>query len=148
MSLKDRITADMKTAMKAGDKDRLGVIRMTLAAIKQREVDERRELTDADVLAAIEKMVKQRRESVGQYESGGRPDLAEKEKSEIGVLSEYLPEPLSDDELAALIDAAIAETGAGSLRDMGKVMAKIRDEAQGRADMGAVSARVKARLAG
>jgi hypothetical protein len=148
MSLKDRITADMKTAMKAGDKDRLGVIRMALAAIKQREVDERRELTDADVLAAIEKMVKQRRESVAQYESGGRADLAEKEKSEIGVLSEYLPEPLSDDELAALIDAAIAETGAGSLRDMGKVMAKIRDEAQGRADMGAVSARVKARLAG
>ncbi len=148
MSLKDRITADMKTAMKAGDRDRLGVIRMTLAAVKQREVDERRELTDADVLAAIEKMVKQRRESVAQYESGGRPDLAEKENFEIGVLSEYLPEPLSDDELAALIDAAIAETGAESLRDMGKVMAKIKDEAQGRADMGAVSARVKARLAG
>jgi len=148
MSLKDRITADMKTAMKAGDKDRLGVIRMALAAIKQREVDERRELTDADVLAAVEKMVKQRRESVAQYESGGRADLAAKENREIGVLSEYLPEPLSDDELAALIDAAIAETGAESLRDMGKVMAKIRDEAQGRADMGAVSARVKARLAG
>ena len=148
MPLKDRITADMKTAMKAGDKDRLGVIRMALAAIKQREVDERRELTDADVLAAVEKMVKQRRESVAQYESGGRADLAAKENREIGVLSEYLPEPLSDDELAALIDAAIAETGAESLRDMGKVMAKIRDEAQGRADMGAVSARVKARLAG
>ena len=148
MSLKDRITADMKTAMKAGDKDRLGVIRMALAAIKQREVDERRELTDADVLAAIEKMVRQRRESVSQYESGGRSDLAAKENVEIGVLSEYLPEPLSDDELAALIDAAIAETGAESLRDMGKVMTKIRDEAQGRADMGAVSARVKARLAG
>jgi hypothetical protein len=148
MSLKDRITADMKTAMKAGDRDRLGVIRMALAAIKQREVDERRELTEADVLAAIEKMVKQRRESVSQYESGGRSDLAAKENFEIGVLSEYLPEPLSDDELAALIDAAIAETGAESLRDMGKVMAKIRDEAQGRTDMGAVSARVKARLAG
>jgi uncharacterized protein YqeY len=148
MNLKDRITADMKTAMKAGDKDRLGVIRMTLAAIKQREVDERKELTDADVLAVIEKMVKQRRESVTQYEAGGRSDLAGKESFEIGVLSEYLPEPLSDDEVAALIDAAIAETGAESLRDMGRVMAKIKDEAQGRADMGAVSARVKARLAG
>ena len=148
MPLKDRITADMKAAMKAGDKDRLGVIRMTLAAIKQREVDERKELTDADVLAVIEKMVKQRRESVTQYEAGGRSDLAAKETVEIGVLSDYLPEPLSDDELAALIDAAVAETGAESLRDMGKVMAKIKSEAQGRADMGAVSARVKARLAG
>jgi uncharacterized protein YqeY len=148
MSLKDRITADMKTAMKAGDKDRLGVIRMALAAVKQREVDERKELTDADVLAVIEKMVKQRRESVSQYESGGRADLAAKESAEIEVLTEYLPEPLSEDELAALIDAAIAETGAESLRDMGKVMAKVKGEAQGRADMGAVSAQVKARLAG
>lgn len=148
MSLKERITADMKTAMKAGDKDRLGVIRMTLAAIKQREVDERRELTDADVLAVIEKMVKQRRESVSQYESGGRPDLAAKETAEIEILTDYLPEPLSDEELAAIIDAAIAETGAESLRDMGKVMAKVKDAAQGRADMGAVSAQVKARLAG
>jgi len=148
MSLKDRITADMKTAMKAGDKDRLGVIRMALAAIKQREVDERKELTDADVLAVIEKMVKQRRESVSQYEAGGRADLAGKENYEIGVLAEYLPEPLSDDELAALIDAAIADTGAESLRDMGKVMARIKTEAQGRADMGAVSAKVKAKLAG
>lgn len=148
MGLKDRITADMKTAMKAGEKDRLGVIRMTLAAIKQREVDERKELTDADVLAVIEKMVKQRRESVTQYESGGRADLAAKESAEIDVLSEYLPEPLSADELSALIDAAIAETGAESLRDMGKVMARIKSDAQGRADMGAVSAQVKARLAG
>ena len=148
MSLKERITADMKTAMKAGDKDRLGVIRMTLAAIKQREVDERKELTDADVLAVIEKMVKQRRESVSQYESGGRADLAAKEAAEIEVLTDYLPEPLSQEELAALIDAAIAETGAESLRDMGKVMARVKGEAQGRADMGAVSAQVKARLAG
>lgn len=148
MNLKDRIKADMKTAMKAGEKHRLGVIRMTLAAVQQREVDERKELTDADVLAVIEKMVRQRKESVSQYEAGGRADLAEKEKVEIGVLSEYLPEPLSDDELAALIDAAIAETGAESLRDMGKVMARIKTEAQGRADMGAVSAKVKARLAG
>lgn len=147
MGLKDRITADMKAAMKAGEKDRLGVIRMALAAIKQREVDERRELTDTDVLAVIEKMVKQRRESVAQYQSGGRQDLADKEDFEIGILSGYLPEPLSDAELDALVDAAIAETGAASVRDMGRVMARVKAEARGRADMGAVSARVKAKLA-
>ncbi len=148
MELKERITADMKAAMKAGEKDRLGVIRMLLAAIKQREVDERREMGDADVLAVLEKMVKQRRESVAQYESGGRQDLADKEAAEISVLSDYLPEPLSEAEIDALIDSAIAETGAESLRDMGKVMGVIKSSAQGRADMGAVSARVKARLAG
>jgi uncharacterized protein YqeY len=148
MELKDRITADMKTAMRAGEKDRLGVIRMLLAAIKQREVDERKELTDADVLAVLEKMVKQRRESVAQYESGGRQDLADKETAEIAVLSTYLPEPLSDAEIEALIDAALAETGAESLRDMGKVMGLVKSRARGRADMGAVSARVKSKLAG
>ena len=148
MELKERITADMKAAMKAGQKDRLGVIRMLLAAIKQREVDERRDLGDADVLAVLEKMVKQRRESVAQYESGGRQDLADKEAAEISVLSDYLPEPLSETEIDALIDSALAETGAESLRDMGKVMGVIKSRAQGRADMGAVSARVKARLAG
>ncbi|MEJ2602233.1 MAG: GatB/YqeY domain-containing protein [Gammaproteobacteria bacterium] len=148
MELKDRITADMKTAMRAGEKDRLGVIRMLLAAIKQREVDERKELTDADVLAVLEKMVKQRRESVAQYESGGRQDLADKETTEIAVLSTYLPEPLSDAEIEALIDAALAETGAESLRDMGKVMGLVKSRARGRADMGAVSARVKSKLAG
>ncbi|MEM7611376.1 MAG: GatB/YqeY domain-containing protein [Pseudomonadota bacterium] len=145
--LKQTLTEDMKSAMRAGDKHRLGVIRMALAAVKQREVDERIELTDADTLAIIEKMVKQRRESIAQYEKGGRPELAEAEAKEIDVLKGYLPEPLSDDELASIIDAAIAETGASSMRDMGKVMATVKTAAQGRADMGAVSKTIKARLA-
>ncbi len=148
MSLKERITADMKAAMKAGDRDRLGVIRMLLAAVKQREVDDRRELDDGEILAVVEKLVKQRRESVSQFTAGGRTDLADRESAEIDVLSSYLPEPLSDDELSALIDAAVAETGAETLRDMGKVMARIKTDAQGRADMAAVSARVKAKLSG
>ncbi len=146
MSLKTRIHDDMKTALKAGEKDRLSVIRMAMAAIKQREVDNRVELDDAAVLAVIDKMVKQHRESITQFEAGGRQDLVEKEKREIVVLQDYLPEPLSDTELSALIDTAITETGAESMRDMGKVMAQIKAEAQGRADMGAVSARVRARL--
>ena len=148
MALKERITEDMKTAMRAGDKDRLGVIRMLQAAIKQREVDERITLDDAAVLAVLEKMVKQRREAIAQFEAGGRADLAAKETQEIDVLKVYLPEPLSESELASLIDTAIAATGAASIKDMGKVMAAVKAEAAGRADMGAVSAVIKQRLSG
>jgi len=136
----------MKQAMRSGDKARLGVIRMALAAIQQREVDERIELDDAAVLGVIEKMIKQRRESVEQFRAGGREDLATKEAAEIELLSTYLPEPLGEDELAALIDDAIAATGATSMKDMGRVIAQLRAQAQGRADMAVVSARVKARL--
>ena len=144
--LKDTITYDMKSAMRAGDKDTLGVIRMAMAAIKQIEVDSRKTLDDAGTLAVIEKMVKQRRESISQYEKGGRPELAAVEQAEIDVLQNYLPEPLSEAEVDALIDTAISETGAESMRDMGKVIGKIKAAAQGRADMGKVSAAVKARL--
>lgn len=146
MSLKRRITDDMKTAMKAGDKERLKVVRQMLAAIKQVEVDKRIELDDAAALAVLDKMVKQRRDSVEQFERGGRDDLARIELDEIAVIETYLPEPLGDAELEALIDDAIAATGAETMRDMGKVMAEIRSQAAGRADMGAVGARVKARL--
>ena len=136
----------MKQAMRSGDKARLGVIRMALAAIQQREVDERTELDDAALLGVIEKMIKQRRESVELYRAGAREDLAAKEAAEIEVLSTYLPEPLGADELGALIDAAIAATGASSMKDMGRVMAQLRAQAQGRADMAVLSAQVKARL--
>lgn len=146
MMLKDTITNDMKAAMKAGDKDTLGVIRMAMAAIKQREIDDRTTLDDGETLAVIEKMVKQRRESIAQYEKGGRPELAAIEQAEIEVLQRYLPEPLSEAELGALIDEAIATTGAESMRDMGKVIGHIKAAAAGRADMAAVSATVKARL--
>lgn len=146
--LKNTLTDDMKTAMRAGDKPRLAVIRMALAAIKQREVDERIELDDAATLAVIEKMVKQRRESITQYEKGGRPKLAEAEAAEIEVLKVYLPEPLDDAALAEIIDNAISATGAESMRDMGKVMGKVKAAAAGRADMSKVSAIIKARLAG
>lgn len=146
MSLKGRITDDMKSAMKAGDKDRLKVVRQMLAAIKQVEIDKRIELDDASILAVLEKMVKQRRDSVEQFERGGRDDLARIEQDEIETIETYLPEPLGEAELEALIDAAFAATGAESMRDMGKVMAHIRSEAAGRADMGAVGARVKARF--
>jgi uncharacterized protein len=146
MSLKRRITDDMKTAMKAGDKDRLKVVRQMLAAIKQIEIDKRIELDDAAELAVLDKMVKQRRDSVEQFERGGRDDLARIELDEIEILETYLPEPLGDAEIEALIEAAIAATGAESMRDMGKVMAHVRSEAAGRADMGAVGASVKARL--
>ena len=144
--LKQRISDDMKNAMRAGDKATLGVVRMAMAAIKQREVDDRKELDDAETLAVIEKMVKQRRESIAQYEQGGRPELAEAEAAEITVLQQYLPEPLSDDALAALIDEAIATTGASSMRDMGKVIGHIKSAAAGRADMAKVSGMVKERL--
>jgi uncharacterized protein len=146
MSLKRRITDDMKTAMKAGDKERLKVVRQMLAAIKQVEVDKRTELDDTAALAVLDKMVKQRRDSVEQFERGGRDDLARIELDEIAVIETYLPEPLGEAELEALIDDAIVATGAETMRDMGKVMAEIRSQAAGRADMGAVGARVKARL--
>ncbi len=146
MSLKDQITQDMKSAMKAGEKDRLKVVRLMLAAIKQVEVDKRVELDDAAVLSVLDKMVKQRRDSVEQFEKGGREDLAAIERAEIAVLKDYLPEQLSADELAALVDEVIEATGAASMKDMGKVMGQIKAKAAGRADMGAVSAAVKERL--
>lgn len=148
MSVKTRLKDDMKQAMRSGDKARLGTIRMALAAIQQREVDERIELDEAAVLGVIEKMIKQRRESVEQYRAGQRDDLADKEAAEIEVLSSYLPEPLDAAELAAMVDAAIAATGAASMKDMGRVMAELRAQAQGRADMAVLSATVKAKLAG
>jgi hypothetical protein len=146
MALKDRITDDMKTALKAGDKERLATIRLALAAIKQREVDERITLDDAQVLAVLEKMIKQRREAITQFQTGGRADLVAKETAEIGVLQGYLPAQMSDAELDALIAQSIAASGATSVKDMGKVMALVRPKAQGRADMGQVSARIKQKL--
>jgi uncharacterized protein YqeY len=146
MTLKGQIQDDMKTAMKAGDKDRLKVVRLILAAITQVEVDERTELTDAAVLGVLNKMVKQRRDSVKQFKDGGRDDLADIETAEIGVIEEYLPEQMSDDELDAMIGEAITETGAESIRDMGKVMGAIKAKAEGRADMGQVGAKVKSIL--
>lgn len=146
MSLKAQINEDMKTAMRAKDKERLGAIRLILAAIKQREVDERIELSDTQVLGVLEKMIKQRRESLAQYQNAGRDDLAARESFEIDLIQTYMPALLSDAEIDSLIADAIAATGAQSLRDMGKVMALIKDQAQGRADMAAVSARVKARF--
>ena len=148
MSLKDRIQDDMKAAMRAKDKQRLGAIRLILAAIKQREVDERIELNEVQTLAVLEKMIKQRRESLAQYQNAGRADLADQEAFEIELIQAYLPAPLSEAELDALIAHAIAATGAQSVRDMGKVMAVIKDQAQGRADMAAVSAQVKTRFGG
>ena len=148
MSLKERITDDMKAAMRAGEKERLGVIRMITAAIKQREVDERISLDDAQVLAVLEKMVKQRKESLVQFQAGNRQDLVDKESAEIDLLKTYLPSQLSDAEIDALIAAAIAATGAGSVKDMGKVMSVIKSKAQGRADMGTVGAKIKAKLGG
>jgi uncharacterized protein len=148
MSVKSRLQDDMKQALRAGEKARLSVIRMALAAIQQREVDERIELDDAAVLGVIEKMIKQRRESTEQYRAGGRADLADKESAEIELLSTYLPEPLGEAELAVMIDAAIAAAGATSMKDMGRVMTELRAVAQGRADMAVLSAQVKARLAG
>ncbi len=146
MSLKDQITEDMKSAMKAGDKDRLKVVRLIRAAIKQIEVDQRIELDDAAVLTVLDKMVKQRRDSVEQFQKGNRNDLADIELAEIVVLEDYLPEQLSDEELEAMINEAISTTGAENIRDMGKVMGQIKAKAAGRADMGAVGAKVKARL--
>lgn len=146
MSLKESIQDDMKSAMKAGEKDRLRVIRMLLAAIKQQEVDQRKELDDEAVLAVLTKMVKQRRDSIEQFRKGKRNDLAEIEEAEIVVLEQYLPEQLGDADLDAIIDEAIASTGADSMRDMGKVMGVVKQKTAGRADLGAASQKVKARL--
>jgi uncharacterized protein len=147
-SLKDRITEDMKNAMRAKDSERLGTIRMITSAIKQREVDERITLDDTQVLAVIEKMIKTRKESIAQFQSGGRDDLVAKEQKEVDLLQAYMPEQLSEAELDALIAEAIAASGAGSIKDMGKVMGIVKQKAQGRADMGAVSAKIKAKLGG
>ncbi len=144
--LKTRISEDMKAAMKAQDKPRLGVIRLILAAIKQQEVDTRTELDEATVLAVLDKMVKQRRESIKQYNDAGRTDLAEQEEFELGIIQDYLPQQLSENELLALIQQGMAETGAVSVRDMGKVMNWIKPKAQGRTDMGKLSGMIKARL--
>ena len=146
MALKEDIQSNMKDALRAGQKQRLSVTRMLLAAVKQREIDERVELDDAGVLQVVDKLIKQRREAAAQFGDAGRQELAEQELAEIEVLKEYLPEPLSEAELAALIDDVIGATGAASIRDMGKVMNAIRERAQGRADMAAVSSQVKARL--
>jgi len=146
--LKARITDDMKAAMKGGDKPRLGVIRLILAAIKQREVDERIVLDDTQVLHTLEKMLKQRRDSITQYEAARREDLAAQERYEVGVIEAYLPGQLSDAELDTLITQCMTDAGATSARDMGKVMALLKERAAGRADMGGLSQRVKAKLAG
>lgn len=146
MPLKDRITDDMKAAMRAGEKERLGTIRLILSGIKQREVDERITLDDTQVLSVLEKMIKQRKESIAQFETGGRSDLVAKERSELEVLQAYLPAQMSEAEIDALIAEAIASTGAASIKDMGKVMGVVKAKAQGKADMGAVSARIKQKL--
>jgi uncharacterized protein YqeY len=146
MALRERITEDMKSAMRAGAKERLAAIRLALAAIKQREVDERITLDDSQVLAVLDKMIKQRREAITQFESGGRADLVARETAEIAVLQGYLPAQMSEAEIDALIAEAITATGAASVKDMGKVMAVVKPRAQGRADMGAISARIKQKL--
>jgi uncharacterized protein len=146
-TLKARLTADMKSAMKAGEKNRLRVLRLLLADIKRVEVDTRQELDEAETLSIVEKALKQRRDSIEQFTRGGRQDLADAEQAELAIIGSYLPEPLSDAELDAVIARAIGDTGATGIRDMGRVMAAIKSQAAGRADMGAVSARVKSRLA-
>ncbi|HDX8380582.1 GatB/YqeY domain-containing protein [Aeromonas salmonicida] len=147
MSLKNQLKDQQKLAMLARDKARLGAIRLLMAEIKQREVDSRIELNDEDILAVVTKMVKQRRDSISQFEAAGRQDLADKESAEIVVLQEFLPQQLTADEIAALIEQAITESGAAVMADMGKVMAVLKPKIQGRADVGAVSAQVKTRLA-
>lgn len=147
MSLKDQLKDQQKLAMLARDKARLGAIRLLMAEIKQREVDSRIELNDEDILAVVTKMVKQRRDSISQFEAAGRQDLADKESAEIVVLQEFLPQQLTADQIAALIEQAITESGAAVMADMGKVMAVLKPKIQGRADVGAVSAQVKTRLA-
>lgn len=147
MSLKDQLKDQQKLAMLARDKARLGTIRLLMAEIKQREVDTRVQLNDEEILAVVTKMVKQRRDSISQFEAAGRQDLADKESAEIVVLQEFLPQQLTADEIAALIEQAITESGAAVMADMGKVMAVLKPKIQGRADVGAVSAQVKTRLA-
>ncbi len=146
MSLKNRLQEDVKAALRGGRKPLLAVLRLIHAAIKQREVDERIDLDDTQVIAVLDKMLKQRKESLGLFEKAGRDDLAQQESFEIGVIRDYLPEPASEAEIAALVDTALAETGAASLKDMGKVMGFLKPKLQGRADMGAVSAAIKAKL--
>ena len=146
MALKERLTEDMKTAMRAADKERLATVRLALAAIKQREVDERISLDDTQVLAVLEKMIKQRREAIAQFRTGGRQDLVDKETAEIAVLQQYLPTQMSESEVDTLIQEAISATGATTVKDMGKVMAAVKPKAQGRTDMGALSARIKQKL--
>jgi uncharacterized protein len=148
MSLKERITDDMKAAMRSGEKERLGVIRLITAAIKQREVDERIVLDDTQVLSVLEKMIKQRKESVVQFQAGNRQDLVDKENAEITLLQGYMPSQLSSEEIDSLISEAVAATGATTIKDMGKVMAIIKAKAQGRADMASVGAKIKAKLGG
>jgi uncharacterized protein YqeY len=145
--LKARVTEDMKAAMRAKDAPRLSAIRLILAAVKQREVDERKDLTDADIVAVLDKMGKQRRDSISQYDAAGRQDLADAERFELNLLQEYMPKALSDAEIEQAVDAALAESGAASPQDMGKVMGLLKPRLAGRADMTAVSQRVKARLA-
>jgi len=147
-NLSTRINDDVKVAMKAKDKPRLGVLRLITAAIKQREVDERITLDDDQVLAVLEKMIKQRKDSIDQYEKAGRDELAQQEAFEIGIIQEYLPEQLSDAEIDTLIAEAISSSGAASMKDMGKVMGMLKPKLAGRADMGAVSGKIKAKLAG
>ena len=146
MSLKARITEDMKTAMRAKDSARLGAIRLLLAAIKQREVDERIELDDMQVIEAIEKMLKQRRDSISQYQAANRQDLVDVEEFEVKVLQEYLPQALTEDEVNALLEKVVADTGAAGIKDMGKVIAAIKPLVLGRADMGKISGLIKTRL--
>jgi len=146
MSLKNRLQEDVKAALRGGHKPLLAVLRLIHAAIKQREVDERVELDETQVIVVLDKMLKQRKESLDLFEKAGRDDLAQQESFEIGVIRDYLPEPASEAEIAALVDTVLAETGAASLKDMGKVMGLLKPKLQGRADMGAVSAAVKARL--
>ncbi|WP_104399957.1 GatB/YqeY domain-containing protein [Vibrio penaeicida] len=147
MALIDKLKDEQKLAMKAKDKPRLGTIRLALSAIKQREVDERITLSDDDILAVLTKMVKQRRDSVAQFESAGRQDLADAEKTEINVLEDFMPQPLTEEEVAALIDAAITESKPAGMQDMGKVMGVLKPQIQGRADMGKVSGLVRSKLA-
>jgi len=146
MNLKDSINADVKDALRAREKDKTVTLRLILAAIKQIEVDERKELSDDDVIAVLSKMVKQRRESIDQYQKGGRPELAEKEEAELALIQQYLPEPLSEEEVDAMIAQAISDTGAESVKDMGKVMGILKPRLQGRAEMGPVSGKIKAKL--
>ena len=147
-SIRDSLESAIKDAMRARDKDRLGVLRMASSALKQIEIDERTELSEDQVLAVLDKLVKQRNESIQQYREGGRDDLADKEEAEVAILREFLPQALSEDEINALIDDAIAETGASGMQEMGKVMGVLKPKMQGRADMSAVSARVKEKLGG
>lgn len=147
MALIEQLKQEQKSAMKAKDKLRLGTIRLALSAIKQREVDEKITLTDDDILAVLTKMVKQRRDSVAQYEEAGRQELADAEQAEIAVLEEFMPQPLTEEEVSALIETAIADSGAAGMQDMGKVMGVLKPQIQGRADMGKVSGLVRAKLA-